>query len=40
MCEDQEIGMGLAFWCKILQGGRKKKAGASSAKGFKVRTKP
>ena len=40
MCEDQEIGVGLSLWCKILQGGGKKKARASSAKGFKVRTKP
>ena len=40
MCEDQEIGVELALWCKILQGERKKKAKASSAKDLKVRTKP
>ena len=22
LCEDQEIGVGLSLWCKILQGGR------------------
>ena len=31
-CEDQEIGVGLALWCKILQGGRKKEARARSSK--------
>ena len=31
MCEDQEICVGLALWCKILQGGRKKKGKVSSA---------
>ena len=34
MCDDQEIGVGLALWCKILQGGRKKKVRASRFKGI------
>ena len=37
LCEDQVIG-GLALWCKILQGGRKKKDRASKDKRFQGMT--
>ena len=38
LCEDQDIGVGLALWCKILQGGRKKKARTSKDKRFQGMT--
>ena len=38
LCEDQEIGVGLALWCKILQGERKKKASAPKDKRFQGMT--
>ena len=38
LCEDQEIGVGFDLWCKILQGGRKKKVRASKDKRFQDMT--